>query len=234
LFKCDHIILALSGLQLFQFHLQCLTGLFHLLDREMLTILLLSLSNRHLDFIDLVIEHPRLPFRRKRNLLKLRVADNDCIVVTSSDSGAKPLSIGGFKVLFAGDKQLCIGVQTQKLTGPLLGQMVGNHEQTFLTQTQTLGFHCRSRHLKTLASTNFVGKQGVPAIKHMSDCIALMLPKVDFRVHANKVDMGAVILAGAGAVKQLVVLFDQCGTPLRVLPDPARKSILDGLLLLLC
>ena len=111
--------------------------------------------------------------------------------------------------------------------------MVGHHEQAFLTQAQTLGFHCRSCHLKTFAGTHLVGEQGVPTIKHMSNCIALMFLQIDLRVHTDKMDMASVILAGPGTIEQLVILLHQQIPPLRVLPNPACKGILDGLLLLL-
>ena len=67
----------------------------------------------------------------------------------------------------------------------------------------------------------------------MSDGVALVLPEGDFRVHANKVNVGTVILTGSGAVEQLIVLFYQRNAPLRVLPDPVGESILDDLLFLL-
>ena len=68
----------------------------------------------------------------------------------------------------------------------------------------------------------------------MSNGVALVLPEGDFRVHANKVNVGTVILTGSGAVEQLIVLFYQRNAPLRVLPDPVGESVLDDLLFLLC
>ena len=74
----------------------------------MLTGLFFGLCNGFFDFLDLIFDDPCLPFRRKRDFLKLRVADNDGIVVAGCDAGAKTLSIGGFKVFLAGNEQLCI------------------------------------------------------------------------------------------------------------------------------
>ena len=53
----------------------------------------------------------------------------------------------------------------------------------YLTQAQTLRFHCRSCHLNTFAGTHLVGEQGVPTIKHMSNCIALMLSLIHISRH---------------------------------------------------
>ena len=70
----------------------------------MLTGLFFGLCNGIFDFLDLIFDDPCLPFRRKRDFLKLRVADNDGIVVAGCDAGAKTLSIGGFKVFLAGNE----------------------------------------------------------------------------------------------------------------------------------
>ena len=111
--------------------------------------------------------------------------------------------------------------------------MVWHDKKTFLAQAQTFQFHSGSRHLKTLAGTDFVRQKGVVPIQHMGNRIALMLSQIDLRVHAHKMNVTTVILTGSGAVKKLVVLFYQQGAPLRVFPDPASKSVLDGLLFLL-
>ena len=60
-----------------------------------------------------------------------------------------------------------------------------------------------------------------------------MFPEGDLRVHAHEFDVASVILTGAGRVEQFVILFYQRDAPLRVLPDPVGKSILDDLLFLL-
>ena len=41
----------------------------------------------------------------------------------------------------------------------------------------------------------------------MSDGVALVLPEGDLRVHTDKMDVGAIILTGAGGVEQLVILL---------------------------
>ena len=67
----------------------------------------------------------------------------------------------------------------------------------------------------------------------MGNRIALMLSQIDLRVHAHKMNMTSVILTGSGAVKKLIVPLHQQSPPLRIFPDPASESILDGLLFLL-
>ena len=67
----------------------------------------------------------------------------------------------------------------------------------------------------------------------MGDGVALVFPKGDLRVHADKMDVGASYSRGAGRVEQLVVLLHQRNAPLGILPDPVGESILDDLLFLL-
>ena len=67
----------------------------------------------------------------------------------------------------------------------------------------------------------------------MGNRIALMLSQIDLRVHAHKMNVGTIVFTGAGAVKKLVVLLHQQSPPLRIFPDPASESVLDGLLFLL-
>ena len=88
-------------------------------------------------------------------------------------------------------------------------QMIWHDKKTFLAQAQTFQFHSGSRHLKTLAGTDFVRQKGVVPIQHMGNRIALMLSQIDLRVHAHKMNVGTIVFTGAGAVKKLVVLLHQ-------------------------
>ena len=63
----------------------------------------------------------------------------------------------------------------------------------------------------------------------MGNGIQLMFPQGNFRVHAAKSDMAAIILAGTGRVHFFVVLAYQS---LAVSPDPVPKGFLDSLLFL--
>ena len=67
----------------------------------------------------------------------------------------------------------------------------------------------------------------------MGDGVELMIPKGDFGVHARKRQVLAVIFPRAHAVKPLIVCLHQIAPPIRVLPNPVPKGVLDGLLLLL-
>ena len=66
----------------------------------------------------------------------------------------------------------------------------------------------------------------------MGNGIQLMFPQGNFRVHAAKSDMAAIILAGTGGVHFLVVLAHQSLAALRVFPDPVFECFPDSLLLL--
>ena len=110
--------------------------------------------------------------------------------------------------------------------------MVGHHKNGLLAQSQPLALHGGGNHFKGLARAHFVGKQCITAIENMGNGVSLMLPEGDFRVHARKDDVTAVIFPWAGAVHFLIVLPNQCLTAFRVCPDPVLERIPDELLLL--
>ena len=234
LFKGNYIVFTLIGAQFFQLGFQRFPGLFHLLDGEILTCVDFQLIDGGKRFINLLLNDTFLPLKGQRDALKLAMPDDDGIVVPGGDAGTEFFAVGSLKVLAPCYQQLGIGVEVQELACPLLRQVIGHHKQRFLAQPQPFCFHSGCRHFVGFARANFVCKQRITAIKHMSDGVALVLPEGDLRVHADKMDVASVILTGAGRVEQFVVLLHQCNAPLGVLPDPVGKSVLDDLLFLLC
>ena len=227
LLEGDHIVLALIGAQFFQLGFQRFPGLFHLLDGEILTCVDFQLIDGGKRFINLLLNNTLLPLKGQRNALKLAVPNDDSIVVAGGDAGAEFFAVCGLKILAPCHQKFGVGVEVQKIRCPLFRQMVGHYEQGFLAQPQPFRFHSGCRHFVGLARTNFVCKQRITAIKHMSNGVALVLPEGDLRVHAHEFDVTSVILTGTGRVEQLVVLLHQRNAPLGVLPDPVGKSVLD-------
>ena len=78
-----------------------------------------------------------------------------------------------------------------------------------------------------------MGQQRIAAVQHMSNGILLMFTQPDFRIHAAKADMRTIVLTRTGTVEQLVILFHQFRTAIRVFPHPILERILNGLLFLL-
>ena len=104
LFKRDHIIFAVGGLQLLQLLFQGLAQLFQLLYSKMLASLLFCFLDGLLDFIHLFLNQPLLPLCRQRDFLKLGVSDNDRIIVAGRNSCTEFFAVGGFKIFLAGDQ----------------------------------------------------------------------------------------------------------------------------------
>ena len=159
--------------------------------------------------------------------------DDDRIVIARGNSCAELLSAGSLKVLFACHQQFSTRIQAQELVCPLKSQMIRNDKHGFLAQSQPFCLHSRSCHLEGLAGTNFVGQQRIASVQHMSNGILLMFPQPDFRIHAAKADMGAIVLTRTSTVEQFVILFHQFRTTIRVFPHPVLERILNGLLFLL-
>ena len=85
-------------------------------------------------FINLLLNDALLPLKGQRNALKLAVPDDDSIVVAGGDTGAEFFAVGCLKVLAPCHQEFGVRVEVQKLRSPLLCQMVGHHEKTFLAQ----------------------------------------------------------------------------------------------------
>ena len=135
----------------------------------------------------------------------MAVADDNAVIVAGRYPRTELLAVGRLKILLGGHQYLRAGVEPQKLAGPLEGQVVRHDKEGLLAQSQPLRLHSRGRHLEGLARAHFVGKEGVPAVKHMGDGAPLVFPQGDVRVHAAQDDVAPVILTGAGGVEQLVV-----------------------------
>ena len=232
LFKVNHIILAVAGLQLFQPRLQPLFRALQTLDGEAVAACELGILNTIGDFLNLLVKEPFLLLRTDGDTLKLAVADDNGVIVAGGDTGAEFLAVVGFKVLLGSDKDVGRRVEPQKLGCPLFRQMVRHDKNGFLAQSQPLRFHRRGYHFKGFSRANFVCQQRIPAVQHMGDGVFLMLPEGDFRVHTGENDVAAVILAGTSAVHFLVVLPYQRFAPLRVFPNPVLERIPDKLLFL--
>ena len=88
-FKGDYIVLALGGPQFFEFHFQLLAAFLHLFDGEFLPGGMFQLSNAALDLVDLLLDDALLPLERNGDLLKLRMPDDDGIVISGGNAGAE-------------------------------------------------------------------------------------------------------------------------------------------------
>ena len=206
LLKCDYIILAALVVQLLEFCLQGFLRFLHLLDRETLAIVLcLCFCNRKGDVLNLPLDHGFLPFRGKRNPLKLRMPDNDSIIIARGNPGTELLSVGWLEILFRCHQHIGIRIQPQEVCTPLFRQMVRHNIKILLRQTQTAAFHAGSDHLEGLASTHTMRQQRIIAIQDMRHCIFLVRHQADFRGHAHELDVTAIVFTGTNRIEPLIV-----------------------------
>lgn len=145
-FKRDHIIFPALVVQSGQLFPNVFPGFRQLLNREILPFLRFQFSDAQGDLVQLLFQRKPLTFYAHGYLLKLRVTDDDSVIVPGGDTATKPLSIFCFKVLFGSHKDIRGGIELQILRRPLLRQVVGHHEQALLTQTQPLALLCRRCH----------------------------------------------------------------------------------------
>ena len=137
-FKGDHIVLAALVIQLVDLGLQALFRFLHLFDGEILRFFSLGFGNAHHDFVDLLFQNGPLALYAHRDLLKLRMPDNNGVIVAGGDPTTEFLAVFGFKILTGSDKDVRCRIELQKLSGPLLCQVVGHHKERLLAQTQPL------------------------------------------------------------------------------------------------
>lgn len=109
LLKGDNIVLSRIGAQLFQFCFQRLTGLFHLLDAEILACIGFQFFDGGKRFIDLFLNNAFLPLIGKRNPLKLAVTDNDRIIIPGCNPGAELLRLAVSKSFFRATSSFALG-----------------------------------------------------------------------------------------------------------------------------
>jgi len=136
--KGDHIILAALVVQLVDLGLQALFGFLHLLDGELLRFFSLGFGNSHHNFVDLLFQNGPLALYTHGDLLKLAMPDNNGIVVAGGDPTTEFLAVFGLKILAGSDKDIGRRIKLQKLSGPLLCQVVGHHKEGLLAQAQPL------------------------------------------------------------------------------------------------
>ena len=100
-----------------------------MLDGEVIATILFQFGNAFDDFIKLLFENHSLPFNRHWYFFKLRMTDNNGIVIAGSDTTAELFSVLRFKVLFGRYKDIGGGIELQIFCRPLFCQMVRNDKE---------------------------------------------------------------------------------------------------------
>src|SRR5699024_12651609 len=98
--------------------------------------------------------------------------------------------------------------------------MVWHHKERLLAKPQPFGFHGRRSHFKGLSCADLMGQQNISPIKHMSDSVKLMRPQFNIWIHADEMNMAAVIFPRPGSIEQLIITVTQPLPALRFPPDP--------------
>ena len=225
LLKGDDVILAALVVELVQLPLQLLFHALHLLDGKILGALGFQRSGLCHYIVDLLLQVHFLPFIGKRYLFKLAVPDHNDVKIAGSNAGAEFFAIGLFKIRLARYQNFRVGVEQQRLGRHLFGQMVGYYDQCFIAKTQTLFLHGAGDHLERFPSPHLMCQKYVVAVQHVGNGVALMGPQCDFRVHAGKAQIAAVVFPRADAVEFAVVQAYQRLPTLRLFENPFFKFV---------
>ena len=176
LLKRDHIILAALVVELGQPCLQRFPGALHLLDRVAFRLLRLGLLDPFQDFLDLSFQNGLLALHTHGDFLKLRMSDDDGVIVPGGNAAAKLLPVLGFKIFLCRYQDVGRRIELEPFRRPLLGDVVWHHDQRLGAKAQTLHLHGSGHHLVGLARPHLVGQQGIPAVKDMGNRVDLMRP----------------------------------------------------------
>ena len=195
--KGNNIILALLVVELIQLFLDLFSRALHLLDGKILGTGVFQKRYLLHNIVKLLLQVHMLAFFRKWNFLKLTMPYNNDVITTGSNAGAEFFSVFFFEIRFLRHQNFSVWVEQECFGRHLFGQMVGNHNQSFIAKAQPLFLHGAGYHLKCLACAHFMCQQDIVAIQHMSNGIQLVRAKGNFRVHARKFQVATVILAWA-------------------------------------
>ena len=133
------------------------------------------------------------------------MTDHDGIIIAGCDPGAELLSIAGFKVFFRCHQHIGIGIEPQEICAPLLCEVVRHHIEVFLRQAQPPAFHASSDHLEGLACTHTMRQQRIVAVQNVRHGIFLVRHQGDFRGHALKTDVTAIVLTGPNRIENPII-----------------------------
>ena len=102
LFKGHNIILACGVIEFIKPCRQGFFRFFHLLDCVTFPVVRFCHCNRRFDFVYLTFYDRRLTLMRQRDFFKLRMPDNDRIIVPCCDTGTEFFAVCRLKILFCG------------------------------------------------------------------------------------------------------------------------------------
>ena len=232
--KGDDIILALLVVELIQLFLKLFSRAFHLFDREILGTGAFQKCDLVNNIVDLSLQVHLLALWRKRNFLELAVPDNDDVIVAGRNAGAEFLAVFLFEIGFLCYQNFRIRIEQERFGCHLLGQMVGNHDQRFTAKPQSFLLHGTGYHFIRLARTHFVCQQDIVAVQHMGNGVQLVRTKGDFRVHARKFQVTAIVLAGTQRIELFIVDGNQSLAAFWLLENPVLELLTNQALLFLC
>ena len=164
LFKVDYRVLTLGIVELVELCFYPFSGFHKLLDRELFALACFHIVNPTLNVIELPFELFPLPFNAHRDFFKLRMSDDNRIVIACGNTGTELFAVSRFKILLPCHKNIGARIQPQILGSPLTDKVVRDNEHRFVAKSEPLAFLCGGDHFKGFSRTYLVGKERIAAI----------------------------------------------------------------------
>lgn len=127
--KGHNVVLLFIRLEFLKPGFQTTLSSFQLLDGESFGTAQFEFRNTRGNFLNLFFQQRFLPRSADGDFLKLRVANNDRVIITGGNPGAEFLPVPRFKILLLRDQNVGRGIQPQELRCPLLRKVIGDNKQ---------------------------------------------------------------------------------------------------------
>ena len=223
--KGQDIILFLCVHQSFQLGLQLSLFGFQSFYREREVAILLCRNYAGFEVFNSFFNVFLLIFRRKRDHLKLRMTEDNSIVITGCNTRTERFPVLRTEIFFGRNKDIRAGIKLLKFCTPLLGQRLRHNDHRLVCQTEPPQLHCRCCYCPRFACTYAMCKQGIAAIQNASYGIALVIMQLDFGIDTGECKVTAVKLSRLHGIEMLVVVSHQPFTAFRVSKNPILERL---------
>ena len=162
-------------------------------------------AHRFFQFIQLLLEKPKLGFLGQRNALKARMRDDHRVPISRGDAAEKFPAVFGFKVFLAGDQDVRARIQDEQLGRELAEHVIGHGEHGFASQPQPFQLHRGGDHRVGLARADDMAKQGVVRLQNAPHTRFLMQMQLNGRACPRQRQVLAVKRAETRMIERVVV-----------------------------
>ena len=149
------------------------------------------------------------------------------VPIAGGDTAQHPLPVGLGEVGLGHGQDISPRVKPVESLGPLINQVVRDHNHRFPDQPHALQFHGRCNGRKCLAGTDDVVVESLALQNGAPDCVVLMRAHRDGRAFADQRDMRAIEFWLHVIVQVIIVVVNQRLPAIGIMEYPVLELFLD-------